>query len=96
MWDAGELAYCTPLWTRHLVHYLWLKDALTRSPVDQTDNLQIAGRMLSLLQPVFIVYLVQGSTRADRSNYDRWIGRRHAMKYKGQLSLLMEKAGVDD
>lgn len=68
----------------------------TKSTVDQTDNLQISGRMLILLQPVFRVYLVRGSTRGDRSNYDRWIGRRHAMKYKGQLSLLMEKAGVDD
>lgn len=64
--------------------------------VDQTANLQITGRMLSLLQPVFIVYLVRGSTRGDRSNYDRWIGRRHATLYKGQLCLLMEKAGVDD
>lgn len=49
------------------------------STVDQTSNLQTTGQVFSLLQPVFIVYLVRGSTPGDRSNYDRWIGRRHAM-----------------
>lgn len=77
------------------VQYLLLKDTLT-SRVDQTSNLQITERVFSLLQPVFIVYLVRGSTPVDGSNYVRWIGRRHATEYKGQLSVLMEEAGVVD
>lgn len=77
------------------VQYLLLKDTLT-SRVDQTSNLQITERVFSLLQPVFIVYLVRGSTPVDGSNYVRRIGRRHATEYKGQLSVLMEEAGVVD